>query len=321
MSSDGGAATRREGSTSTGFRPERHLVSPNEMTALFGQSVSERSEARLELKVWREIQFLAADFSTCGAVRIPRLAFHAIAAITRGSVDIYRRSAESPGAGITLHEGQTIIEAGAASFDYVWQVPHQAHWACISPELVRRHAEESGMADPEHLEIRSCLEATDPVCAHLLKVLAEEAQIGEHAAQPLIVESVANALAGRLLTRLWTSRYGNRGELGAHSFRRVYSYMEANLGARIRLDNLAQVAGVSSCHFARQFRLRTGESPMGLLLRLRIERAKTLLERDGSRISEVAATLGFADQSHFTRMFRRLVGITPSGYRNQLRVR
>jgi AraC family transcriptional regulator len=324
MDSDGGAersSGRLATSTSIEPRPARHLTSPNEMLSLFCGSVSKPSEARLELKVWREIQFLVADFCGGGAVRIPRLAFHAIASITRGSVEIYQRNSQARGAGVTVHEGKTIIQASATSFDYVWRLPYQAHWACISPELVRRLAEESGIADSERLEIRSSLEAGDPVCGHLLKVLAEEAQIGEHAAQTLIVESVANALAGRLLKRFHAYRYATSGALGAHSFRRVYSYMEANLGARIYLDNLARVAGVSRCHFARQFRLRTGESPMGLLMRLRIERAKTLLERNGSKISEVSATLGFADQSHFTRIFRRLIGVTPTEYRNQLKIR
>jgi AraC family transcriptional regulator len=307
-------------STSSRRRPARHLVSPNELIALFNRSVSRQSEARLELKVWPDIQFLVADFCGGGAVRVPRLAFHAIALVTRGSVEICRGAEAASGAGVTVQEGQTIIEAGAASFDYVWQIPHQTYWACISPELVRRLAEQSGIPDAERLEIRSSLEAADPVCGHLLKVLAEEARIGAHATQPLIVESLANALVGRLLTRFCASRYGTRsalGALGACSFRRVYSYMEANLGVRIYLDNLARVAGVSRYHFARQFRLRTGESPMGLLLRLRIERAKTLLEQNGSMMSEVAATLGFGDQTHFTRQFRRLVGVTPTEYRNQ----
>jgi AraC family transcriptional regulator len=327
MNSDGYAARsskRLAASTSSGPRPARHLVSPNELIALFNRSVSGQSEARLELKVWREIQFLVADFCGGGAVHIPPLAFHAIASVTQGSVEICRKGADAPGASVTVHEGQTIIEAGATPFNYVWQMPHRTYWACISPELVRRLAEQSGIPDAERLEIRSSLEAADPVCGHLLKVLAEEARIGAHATQPLIVESVANALAGRLLTRFCASRYGTcsaLGALGACSFRRVYSYMEANLGVRIYLDNLARVAGVSRHHFARQFRLRTGESPMGLLLRLRIERAKTLLEQNGSTMSEVAATLGFGDQTHFTRQFRRLVGITPTEYRNQSQLR
>jgi AraC family transcriptional regulator len=324
---DGGAprpSTRLGASTSIGRRPARHLVSPNEMIALFHRSASERAEARLELKVWPEIQFLVANFRGDGAVRIPPLAFHAIASVTRGSVEIYRSSGAAASAGVTVREGQTVMEAGDTSFDYVWQFPHQVHWACISPALVRRLAEQSGIADPERLEIRSSLESTDPVCGHLLKVLAEEAQVRTHAAQALIVKSVANALAGRLLARFCVLRCktgGAFGALGTHSFRRVCSYMEANLGARIYLATLARVAGLSRCHFARQFRLRTGESPMGLLLRLRIERAKTLLEQNGSKMSDVAATLGFADQSHFTRKFRRLVGMTPTEYRNQLKGR
>src|ERR1700730_9931542 len=197
MSADGGAAgssTRLGASASIGPRVARHLVSPNEMIALFSRSVSEPSEARLELKVWREIQFLAADFcGGGGAVRVPRLAFHAIVSVTRGSVDIYRGSAEAPDAGVTVHEGQTIIEAGVTSFDYVWHVPHKTQWACISHALVRRLAEESGPTDPGRMEFRASLMAQFLTCNQLLKEIGAQAQDAAPAAQTLIVESVANA--------------------------------------------------------------------------------------------------------------------------------
>jgi AraC family transcriptional regulator len=89
------------------------------------------------------------------------------------------------------------------------------------------------------------------------------------------------------------------------------TYMENNIGESFLLNDLAKAAGVSRFHFARLFRVSTGESPMRYLLRLRIERATEMLERGEQRICEIAAMLGFSDQSHFSRTFRRITGDSP----------
>ena len=104
------------------------------------------------------------------------------------------------------------------------------------------------------------------------------------------------------------------GALSTPAFERVRSFVIENLGGNVSLAALAEVAGVSRFHFARQFRLRTGESPLGYVRRMRIERAKELLRRPRLRIAVVAQTLGFADQSHFTRAFQSSVGMTPARY-------
>jgi AraC-like DNA-binding protein len=105
-----------------------------------------------------------------------------------------------------------------------------------------------------------------------------------------------------------------RGGLAGGALRRVRTFIEDHIGERISLDELARQAGVSRFHFARQFRLSTGESPMGYLRRMRIERSKTILQTRDSTIAEVAARLGFSDQSHFTRIFGRLVGVSPGSF-------
>jgi AraC family transcriptional regulator len=105
-----------------------------------------------------------------------------------------------------------------------------------------------------------------------------------------------------------------RGGLAGGAFRRVRAYIEDHIGERISLDELALQAGVSRFHFARQFRLSTGESPMEFLRRMRIERSKSILQTRDSTIAEVAARLGFSDQSHFTRIFGRLVGTSPGSF-------
>jgi AraC family transcriptional regulator len=102
--------------------------------------------------------------------------------------------------------------------------------------------------------------------------------------------------------------------LSTSAFERVCSYVEDNLGDNVSLAALAQVAGMSRFHFARQFRLRTGESPLGYVRRMRIERAKDLLRHSRLRIAALALALGFADQSHFTRAFQSSVGMSPARY-------
>jgi AraC-like DNA-binding protein len=105
-----------------------------------------------------------------------------------------------------------------------------------------------------------------------------------------------------------------RGGLAGGALRRVRGYINEHIGERISLDQLARQAGVSRFHFARQFRLSTGESPMGYLRRVRIERSKCILQARATTIAEVAASLGFSDQSHFTRIFGRLVGVSPGSF-------
>jgi len=105
-----------------------------------------------------------------------------------------------------------------------------------------------------------------------------------------------------------------RGGLAGGALRRVRAYIDGHIGEHISLDELARQAGVSRFHFARQFRLSTGESPMGYLRRVRIERSKSILQSRETTIAEVAVRLGFSDQSHFTRIFGRLVGVSPGSF-------
>ena len=90
--------------------------------------------------------------------------------------------------------------------------------------------------------------------------------------------------------------------------------MEANIGERLLLADIARAAHLSRSHFARSFRISTGLSVMAYLRRLRIEKAKLLLVGREVGIAELSAQLGFTHHSHFTRLFRREVGMTPRAY-------
>ena len=83
----------------------------------------------------------------------------------------------------------------------------------------------------------------------------------------------------------------------------------------ISLEGLAREHGVHPVHVARLFRLHFGCAPSEYVRRLRIEWAAWALTRSDEPIALVAQEAGFADQSHFTREFRRATGVTPARYR------
>jgi AraC family transcriptional regulator len=87
----------------------------------------------------------------------------------------------------------------------------------------------------------------------------------------------------------------------------------------LALEELAALVSLSAKHFARAFRQSTGMPPHRWLIERRIDRAKALLTEAGLNLAEIALACGFADQSHFTATFRKIVGATPGSFRRDLR--
>src|SRR5688500_19393642 len=96
--------------------------------------------------------------------------------------------------------------------------------------------------------------------------------------------------------------------------RLAHEYILKNLDQPITPDCLARAIGLSRFHFSRLFRQSTGESPMRYVQRCRVEHAKRLINQGDLRMIEIAVSLGFYDQSHFSRWFRKLVGMTPRDF-------
>ena len=99
---------------------------------------------------------------------------------------------------------------------------------------------------------------------------------------------------------------------------RVREYVEAHLGDRLTLADLAGVACLSPYHFSRSFKLALGIGPQRYVVQRRLERAKTLMRRTNQPLAWVAQEAGFADQSHLTSVFRRETGMTPGRFRAAL---
>ena len=105
------------------------------------------------------------------------------------------------------------------------------------------------------------------------------------------------------------------GTLAGWQERRAKAMLAENINGNISLAHLAQECRLSVRHFTRAFRASTGVSAHTWLLRLRIEKAKTLLISSRRSLAEIALECGFADQSHMTRVFRRSIGLSPGAWR------
>jgi AraC-like DNA-binding protein len=91
--------------------------------------------------------------------------------------------------------------------------------------------------------------------------------------------------------------------------------MRESLHEEIPLSRLAEECGLSVRHFARGFRQSAGASPHRWLLKYRVEQAQRLLANRVFTLSDIALSCGFADQSHFTRVFTAMVGVGPGAWR------
>jgi len=109
-----------------------------------------------------------------------------------------------------------------------------------------------------------------------------------------------------------------RGGLAPWQVRRAKEILCANLDGRVPLKEVAQECRLSVSHFSRAFRCSLGVAPHNWLLTRRVELAKEKLRDDRSTLSDVALACGFADQSHLTRVFTRMVGISPGAWRRAL---
>jgi len=110
-----------------------------------------------------------------------------------------------------------------------------------------------------------------------------------------------------------------RGGLPPGVLRRVRAHVDANLESNIDLADLAAVANLSRCHFARAFKQSVGATPHDYLVQRRLERAQELLADTEMPLAEIALATGFSDQSHFSRRFREHLNASPSAFRRARR--
>jgi AraC family transcriptional regulator len=165
-----------------------------------------------------------------------------------------------------------------------------------------------------------CAEAVpskDIMLDSLGRALLEANRIGGWFGQTY-AESISMAIVARLLasaSRASPCERSRGSKLAPWRLKRAIDYVEARLHEAVSLADIASSAGLTRMHFAAQFRAATGLRPHEYLLRRRIERAQEMLLGTGLSLVDVALSVGFQNQAHFTSIFKRYVGQPPRAWR------
>jgi AraC family transcriptional regulator len=146
-----------------------------------------------------------------------------------------------------------------------------------------------------------------------LRAELEFGQIGGY----LLVDSLKTTLAIHLLRKYCTTQpklSSYAGALSQAKLKQVTEYINEHLDWDLKLIDLAAIVQISPYHFLRLFKHRTGITPHQYILQQRIEKSKYLLQYSKLSIAEISVRVGFCDQSHLTRCFKRFLGMTPKQF-------
>jgi AraC-like DNA-binding protein len=207
-----------------------------------------------------------------------------------------------------LVDGDVMLaEPGEAHRNLVVPRPQNFRVLFVEPALFENMAKENGLRRTPHFRALSVPHAELKQAIYRL-CDSFEASATALEQQSHLLQCVQLAFAHTEETRpAAVSGYNHE------AIQRAQAYLHEQFSEPVSLDELSAVAGLSSYHLVRSFTRRFGLPPHAYQIHLRVERARALLAA-GAPLAAVASLVGFADQSHFTRHFRRIMNVTPANY-------
>jgi AraC family transcriptional regulator len=210
-----------------------------------------------------------------------------------------------------------LATANNTAAEWIWEMTDESIMFQIEPGYFQAIAAENDCIAPEQLELKPILFDRNPQIEHIARLYRAEMQ-QKGVGRRLYSESLGNLFILELLRNYCQNApklLAVQGGLGRKRLQCVLDYIDAHLAENIGLQDMAAIAGLSQHYFATLFKQSTGISPYAYVVKQRVERAKQQLQRSTLSISDVALVCGFADQSHLTKHFRNLYGMTPMQFR------
>src|SRR4030095_9713975 len=223
-------------------------------------------------------------------------------------------------AGKCLHyiaqPGTTFVLPRGTVDELRWSGPTHRIAVALHPSLLLTATDET--IGQSNIELAEHWNVTDRHIMSVLLALTTDLDAGSPAGR-LYGESLANALAVYLLSRSAVQRRVPtvpKGGLPRCRLKRVLDYIGDNLAEDVSLSDLAELAGMSAHHFAELFKRSMSCTPHRYVLQERIERAKIALRDPRCSVLDAAAISGIPNPSHFARVFRKFVGVSPSQFQS-----
>lgn len=229
-----------------------------------------------------------------------------------GPVPVSYRAGKAERQGVRLH-GQFCVVPGGSSTRWTLSRPATSLLLRLAPAHLCATADDMGRG-ARAFDLAPAIHVRDPQIERIGWMMQAE----DHDAHPggrLFADSLASALAVRLVALQSPSRIAPARALPAWRLRHVIDYIDAHLDQDLTLAELAAVAGFSPSHFKALFRQATATPVHRFVLERRVERARLHLLEGRLSVTEVALETGFAHPSHMARWMRRIVGLSPSQIR------
>lgn len=187
----------------------------------------------------------------------------------------------------------------------------------VAPKFIMRVAEE--MTTGGAIEVRQLWSEKEESLRYIVMTLHHEVLAGCPSGR-LFAEYMGLSFATTLLSKHTASRVrlNYRGGLSQTKLRQVTEFIQDNLSGNLTVADMANLVQMGPCHFARAFKESTNMSPHQFVLRRRIERALQLLKEPQVSLAGVAYEVGFSSQGHFSTVFRKAAGVSPSEYRQDV---
>jgi AraC family transcriptional regulator len=215
--------------------------------------------------------------------------------------------------------GHVSIHPGNRPVRWAWDTRLSFAMLALEPEYLDKVAREVFDLDPAQVELLTVERQRDPVITGIAGNLMREVMSAD-AGSRLYAESLADVLAVHLV-RNYTQHPGpietDRTTVAPRGVTQAVNFIHENYAKDMSLADMAAAAHLSPYHLTRVFKKATGVSPHQYLLQVRVNSARSLLTAGagGRSLAEVAAAVGFSDQSHLTRHFKRMLGVTPKQLR------
>jgi AraC family transcriptional regulator len=257
--------------------------------------------------------------------------------VSLGAARIVRESGDEK-VEIELSPGWVAVVPSRTPVSWTWSTNISVSVLTLEPAFLDRVAKDVFGLEPSHYRLALSERSNDAAITNIAGVLSREVIRAEPGGR-LYAESLANILAvhllrnyaqcadGRILEACAISEETAKavpaddmsGRAGLHPrvVAEAVRFLQENYSRDVSLNDIAEAVHLSPFHVARLFKQALGVSPHQYLIQIRVNSARSLLEAgSGERsLAEVASAVGFADQSHLTRHFKRLLGVTPKQLR------
>lgn len=221
-----------------------------------------------------------------------------------------------------VEPGVISVLTRAQESQWKWDSPIDVSHLYLSQASLEVVASQVFDRDIANVELVDCVRSEDKVLPSLVIQLESELMHGEIGSK-LYIEALKNQACVHILRRYSSVAYTDVSVGGfSHAQKRlIVDFIEEYIDINISIAELAELVHLSAFHFSRKFSNEFGCPPHAYVMKKRVELAIKLLSTTAFPIKEITLKCGFADQSHLTRMVRRVTGKTPAVFRRLLKLK